>query len=409
MRPWDALHAAALALVENPVRTLLTLLGVIIGVACVVSMAAIGAGAQQRISEEIGAFGANVLVVNPGATRKDGVSSATGDQKSLTLADAEAIAGLATTAAAAASDFGKVQVVAKNRNWSTTVNGTNVRHFAIRQWTIGSGRAFSPEEEVSAAKVAVIGATAAEHLFGADDPIGQVVRILNTPFTVIGVMKPKGMAFGGQDQDDVVFVPIAAAAVRLIGGANTVNHDAVAYILASARSSDWMGYAVDDVTRLLRQRHDRGTRDDDFTVTTASSALAAQESSTRTVALLLGSVALFSLLVGGISIMNIMLVCVTERTPEIGLRLAIAARPRDVAFQFLLEATALSALGGLVGVILGSVAAVIVTRVLGWPVLVRPEMVAAALGLAAAFGVGFGWYPAWRASLLQPVDALRAR
>ncbi len=409
MRLVDTLRVAAQALVENPVRSLLTLLGVIIGVACVVSMAAIGAGAQQRVAEEIGSFGANVLIVNPGATRKDGVSSASGARKSLTEGDAEAIGALDTIRYAAPSDFGTVQIVAKDRNWSTTVNGTTTRHFAIRQWTIASGRLFSAEEEASAAKVAVIGATAAERLFGTEEPIGEIVRILNTPFTVIGVMAPKGVSFDGQNQDDVVFVPIAAAAVRLIGGANSVNHDAVAYILASARSSDWMRYAVDDVKALLRQRHDRETRDDDFTVTTASAALAAQESSTRTVALLLGSVAFFSLIVGGISIMNIMLVCVTERTSEIGLRLAIGARPRDIERQFLLEAVALSAIGGVFGVVLGSVAAVIVTRVLGWPVFIEPQMIALAVGLAAAFGVAFGWYPARRAAALQPVEALRSR
>ena len=409
MRLVDMLRVAAQALVENPVRTLLTLLGVVIGVACVVSMAAIGAGAQQRITEEIGSFGANVLIVNPGATNKDGVSSASGARKSLTEADARAIGELDTIRYAAPSDFGTVQIVAKDRNWSTTVNGTTTKHFAIRQWTIAAGRVFSVEEETSAAKVAVIGATAAERLFGTDDPIGQIVRILNTPFTVIGVMVPKGVSFDGQNQDDVVFVPISAAAVRLIGGANSVNHDAVAYILASARSSDWMSYAVDDVKALLRQRHDRETRDDDFTVTTASAALAAQESSTRTVALLLGSVALFSLIVGGISIMNIMLVCVTERTPEIGLRLAIGARPRDIERQFLIEAVALSAIGGVFGVVLGVIAAVLVTRVLGWPVFIAPEMIAVSVGLAAAFGVAFGWYPARRAAALQPVEALRSR
>ncbi len=409
MRRADTLRAAAQALFENPARTLLTLLGVIIGVACVVSMAAIGAGAQHRVSEAIGAFGANVLVVNPGATNKDGVSSASGGEKSLTVADAEAIGALTTIREAAPTDFGKVQIVAKDRNWSTTVNGTNVGHFAIRQWKVATGRTFSREEESSAAKVAVLGAVAAERLFGAENPVGQIVRILNTPFTVIGVLKPKGAAFDGQDQDDVAFVPIAAAAVRLIGGANTVNHDAVAYILASARSSDWMEYAVDDITRLLRQRHARAGRADDFTVTTAAAALAAQDASTRTIALLLGAVALISLIVGGISIMNIMLVCVTERTPEIGLRLAVGARPRDIARQFLVEAVVLSAVGGVLGVALGAVAAALVATFLGWPVLIEPQTVIAAVGVAAAFGIAFGWYPARRASLLQPVAALRSR
>jgi putative ABC transport system permease protein len=407
MRLSDTLSMATTALVGSPVRSLLTLLGIIIGVGCVVSMAAIGAGAQQRVADQIRAFGANVLLINPGATNKDGVSGATGSRKSLTIGDAEAIAALPTVENAAPSDFGTVQVVAKNRNWSTTVNGTTSRHFVIREWGVASGRLFSPYEESSASKVAIIGATAAERLFGSGDPIGQIVRILNTPFTIIGVLKSKGMSPGGQDQDDVVFVPLKAAMVRLIGGANSVNHDAIAYILTSARSSDWITAAAEDIKDLLRQRHERQGRDDDFTVTTAAAALAAQQSSTRTIALLLGSVAAISLIVGGISIMNIMLVCVTERTSEIGLRLAIGARPRDIQRQFLLEAVALCSVGGVVGVILGSVAALSVTRVFGWPILIQPARVAAAVALAAAFGITFGWYPARRAATLQPVDALR--
>jgi putative ABC transport system permease protein len=407
MKLSDTLSMATAALVGSPVRTLLTLLGIVIGVGCVVSMAAIGAGAQQRVAEQIRSFGANVLLINPGATNQKGVSGATGSRKSLTVGDAEAIGRLSTVENAAPSDFGTVQIVAKDRNWSTTVNGTTSRHFAIRQWGVASGRLFSPYEESSAAKVAVIGATAVERLFGSSDPIGQIVRILNTPFTIIGVLKTKGMSPSGENQDDVVFVPLAAAMVRLIGGANSVNHDAVAFILASARSSDWMPAAVEDIKALLRQRHQREGRDDDFTVTTAAAVLAAQQSSTRTIALLLGSIGAISLIVGGISIMNIMLVCVTERTPEIGLRLAIGARPRDIRRQFLLEAVALSSVGGVAGAVLGSVAAFFVTRVLGWPVLIQPAMVATAVALAAAFGVTFGWYPARRAAALQPVDALR--
>ncbi len=407
MRLSDTLSMATTALVGSPVRTLLTLLGIVIGVGCFVSMAAIGAGAQQRVADQIRAFGANVLLINPGATNEKGVSGKTGSRKSLTIGDAEAIGELPAIENAAPSDAGTVQVVAKNRNWSTTVNGTTSSHFPIREWGVASGRLFSPYEESSASKVAIIGATAAKRLFESGDPIGQIVRILNTPFTIIGVLKSKGMSPGGDDQDDVVFVPLEAAMVRLIGGANSVNHDAVAYILASARSSDWITAAVEDIKALLRQRHEREGRDDDFTVTTAAAALAAQQSSTQTIALLLGSVAAISLIVGGIGIMNIMLVCVTERTSEIGLRLAIGARPRDIRRQFLLEAVALSSVGGVVGVILGSVAALLVTRVFGWPVLIQPAMVAAAVALAAAFGVTFGWYPARRAAALQPVDALR--
>ena len=407
MRLSDTLAMAMSALVGAPVRTLLTLLGVVIGVGCVVAMAAIGAGAQARVADQIKAFGANVILINPGATDEKGVSGASGSSRSLTVGDAEAITHLSTVALAAPSVFGTVQVVAGNKNWSTTVNGTTSEHFIIREWSPGSGRVFSSDEETSAAKVAVIGATVAQRLFGPSDPIGQVVRILSTPFTVVGVLKPKGTSPGGQDQDDAVFVPLLAAMVRLIGGANSVNHDTVAYILANSRSSELMTAAVDDIQSLLRQRHQREGRDDDFTVTTAAAALAAQQSSTRTIALLLGSVAAISLVVGGISIMNIMLVCVTERTSEIGLRLAIGARPRDIRRQFLFEAIVLSMFGGVAGVALGSVAAWIVTRIFQWPVLIEPGTGVAAVLLAAAFGVTFGWYPAGRAANLQPVDAIR--
>jgi putative ABC transport system permease protein len=406
MRLSDTLSMATTALVGNPVRTLLTLLGILIGVGCVVSMAAIGAGAQAQVADQIRSFGTNVLLINPGATKENGVSSASGSRRNLTIDDADAIGQLDTVAFVAPVVRGIVQVVAKSRNWSTNINGTSVSHFAIREWDLTSGRMFSADEERTAAKVAIIGATAAERLFGATDPMGQIVRILNTPFTVVGLLKPKGMSPEGRDQDDVIFVPITAAMTRLIGGANKVNHDAVDYILAGARSSELMAPAVEDIGDLLRKRHQRVGRDDDFTVTTAAAALAAAQSSTRTVALLLGSVAAISLIVGGISIMNIMLVCVTERTSEIGLRLAIGARPRDIRRQFLVEAAALSTAGGLAGVIVGSASAWLVARTFGWQVLVEPVTVIAAIVLAAIFGVTFGWYPARRAAALQPVQAL---
>jgi putative ABC transport system permease protein len=370
-------------------------------------MAAIGAGAQARVADQIRAFGANVILVNPGAANDKGVTGASGSRRSLTIEDAEAIAQLSTVAHAAPSVFGTVQIVARNKNWSTNVNGATSEHFVIREWTLRSGRIFSSDEERSAAKVAVVGATVVDRLFGSTDPIDQTVRILNTPFTVVGVLKNKGTSPAGQDQDDVVFVPLSAAMVRLIGTANSVNHDAVAYILASARSSDLMTAAVEDIKRLLRQRHQREGRDDDFTVTTAAALLAAQQSSTRTIALLLGSVAAISLIVGGISIMNIMLVCVTERTSEIGLRLAIGARARDIHRQFLIEAVILSTVGGVAGVVLGSVAVWIITSIFGWPVLIEPSSAVAAVAIAAAFGVTFGWYPARRAANLPPVEALR--
>jgi putative ABC transport system permease protein len=348
MRFVDVISAAAGALAGNRVRTLLTLLGIIIGTGCVVSMAAIGEGAQARVAQQIKAFGANVLLVSPSELRSDGVNK--GRRHTLTASDATAIETLPTIARAAPSVFGTVQVVSGAHNWSTTVNGTTSGHFAIREWRLASGRMFSSDEEASAAKVAIIGATVAARLFDGDDPIGRVVRVLDTPFSVIGVLADKGASPGGEDQDDVVFVPLLAARIRLIGGAESVNYDAAAYILASAASASDMHIAMDDVRDLLRQRHRIERGEDDFTVTTAASVLEAQRSSARTIALLLGSVAAISLVVGGISIMNIMLVSVSERTREIGLRLSIGARPRDVRRQFLLEAVALGLAGAMLPV-----------------------------------------------------------
>jgi len=407
MRFLDALAMSAAALMANPVRTLLTILGIMIGVGCVVSMAGIGAGAQARVADQIRAFGANVLLIKPGDTNRDGVRGASGTRHTLVSADATAISAVPSVAAAAASVFGTVQVVHGNFNWSTTVNGTTSDHFDIREWPLRSGRMFSPDDERDAGKVAILGQTVAEKLFQKEEPLGQVIRILNTPFTVIGMLREKGTS-GGQSQDDVVFVPLSTATLRLIGSANTVNRNAVAYILASAATERAIPEAIQEIERLLRQRHRiLPGKDDDFTVTSAASALAAQQESTRTISLLLGSIAAVSLIVGGISIMNIMLVCVTERTPEIGLKLAIGARPRDLRRQFLFEAVLLCTVAGIFGVLLGSVSAQAIGARFGWPVLIQPWAIAMAIVLASCVGIFFGYYPAKRASKLQPVIALR--
>lgn len=403
----DAIRIALSGLVGNPVRTMLTMLGVVIGVACMVSMIAIGAGAQARVAQQIRAFGANVLLINPGAHNKNGVRSALGTRLTLTGEDARAVARLPSVANAAPSVYGTAQIVYGANNWSTTINGTTPDHFSIREWPLKSGRTFSPDDLQGAAKVAIIGSKAANELFKEDDPIGKVVRILSTPFTIVGVLSEKGSNGGGQNPDDVAFVPISTATLRLIGSANSVNRDTVGYILASARSEAAMAMAITEIEDLLRQRHRTRDRDDDFTVTTAAATLAAQEASTRTISILLGSIAAVSLIVGGISIMNIMLVCVTERTPEIGLRLAIGARPRDIRRQFLLEAIALCGVGGILGVALGYATARIVGVKFDWPILLTPETAIAAVVIACSVGMFFGWYPARRASALQPVMALK--
>jgi putative ABC transport system permease protein len=304
---------------------------------------------------------------------------------------------------------GAAQVVHGSLNWGTTVNGTTRDHFAIRGWTLSSGRLFTPEDERDAGKVVVIGSTVARKLFGDEEPVGQVVRILNTPFEVIGVLREKGTAGDGQNQDDVVFVPLLTAMMRLIGSANSVNRDAVAYILASATSENSMTTAIQEIDSLMYQRHNITDDDDkDFIVTTAASILAAQKASTRTVSFLLGAIAAVSLLVGGISIMNIMLVSVTERTREIGLRLAVGARPRDVRKQFILEAAMICTAGGVFGVMLGGLLAVAVANFVGWRVLLEPQTAAIAVAFAGCVGIFFGYYPAKKAASLQPVIALRS-
>jgi putative ABC transport system permease protein len=408
MRPLDYLSAAAGAMRANPFRTFLTMLGIIIGVGSMISMAAIGAGAQAQVQEQIRSFGANVLMVNPNARSQNGVRSAGNFRRPLTIDDAQAIAVLSFVRVAAPSVAGTAQVVHGSLNWGTTVNGTTRDHFAIRGWILASGHLFTPEDERDAGKVVVIGSTVARKLFGDDEPVGQVVRILNTPFEVIGVLREKGTAGDGQNQDDVVFVPLLTAMMRLIGSANSVNRDAVAYILASATSEESMTTAIQEIDSLMYQRHNIADDDDkDFIVTTAASILAAQKASTRTVSFLLGAIAGVSLLVGGISIMNIMLVSVTERTREIGLRLAIGARPRDVRKQFILEAAMICTAGGIFGVMLGGLLAVAVANFVGWRVLLEPQTAAMAVAFAGCVGIFFGYYPAKKAASLQPVIALR--
>jgi putative ABC transport system permease protein len=408
MRSLDYLSAAGGAMRANPFRTFLTMLGIIIGVGSMISMAAIGAGAQAQVQEQIRSFGANVLMINPNARSRNGVREVGNFRRPLTAGDAQAIAELSSVQAAAPSVAGAAQVVHGGLNWATTVNGTTRAHFAIRGWTLAAGRFFSPDDERDAGKVAIIGSTVAHKLFGDAPPVGETIRILNAPFEVIGVMREKGTAGDGQNQDDVVFVPLLTAMMRLIGSANTVNRGAVAYILASAKSESSMTAAIEEIEALMYQRHNITDDDDrDFIVTTAASILAAQKASTRTVSFLLGAIAAVSLLVGGISIMNIMLVSVTERTREIGLRLAIGARPGEVRKQFILEAAIICTAGGVFGVMLGALLAFTVATFIGWRILLEPQTTAFAVAFAGCIGIFFGYYPAKQAAMLQPVIALR--
>ena len=409
MRSVDVLLGGLSALSRSPMRTGLTMLGIAIGVSAMVSMAAISAGAQARIGAEIAAFGANILMVNPGAIKKGGVQQAIGTKQTLTDEDADAIARLPNILAAAPSVSGGAQVVNGNSNWATTVNGTTLSHFAVRLWDVSSGRLFTREEEEGAAKVAVIGKIVAEKLFQDESPIGKIFRINDTPFKVVGVLKEKGSAGGGQSQDDVVFVPILTAKIRLIGTSNMISRSQVGYIIAKTSSADLLHSAMLETEDVLRLRHKMdGQRENDFLVSNAAAMLAAQQSSTETVSRLLATLAAICLVTGGINIMNVMFMTVSERTREIGLRLALGATERDIRNQFIMEATVLCTVSGLLGALAGSVAALLVGGAAGWPVQLDIVASINAVAMASAVGIVFGFFPARRAARLHPIDALRS-
>src|SRR4051812_26294159 len=389
MMLWESFGIALRSLRANKVRSFLTMLGIIIGVASVITMVAVGAGAQTKVAEQIRSLGANVLMVVPGAAREGGVRKESGTRHTLTESDARALASqLPMIQAAAPSIRGAAQVVGGAKNWNTAVNGTTADYFIVREWSLSSGRYFSKGEEDGAGKVALIGATIAKELFGTDAPIGEQIRISSVPFEVIGVLAEKGPSGAGQNQDDIIFVPISTAKLRLMGSASEVNREAVAYILVKARSDEAVGPATAQIEALVRQRHRIGSGlEDDFQVTNPAAAMAAQRASTKTIARLLAAIASVSLVVGGISIMNIMLVSVTERTREIGLRMAVGARRRDIRNQFLTEATALCLLGGLVGIGIGIAVSAGIARLAGWPIFLGPEAMLFAATFSAAIGI----------------------
>ena len=410
MKLADAIRTALWSMLANPLRTFLTMLGVVIGVGSVITMMAVGQGAQVRISDEIKSFGTNVLLINPGETMRNGVRLASGAVHTLTEADASAIAALPSVAEAAPCVWGTAQIVWRDRNWNTTVVGTNVQQFAIRQWRLQAGRFFSTAESQDFTKVVVLGATAAKKLFGSnsDQAIGRETRIKDAPFKIVGVLEAKGPLASGQDQDDVAFVPISTARMRLIGNASPVNGQAVAYILVKAASTSGVAGAKRDIEALLRQRHHLPPgHGDDFIVNDPAAAMAAQNASTRTIAILLAAIASVSLVVGGISIMNILLVSVAERTREIGIRMAVGARRSDIRNQFLMESVAICVIGGILGVAAGAATASTIARVAGWPIYLGPDALGLALGFSVGTGMFFGWYPARRAARLLPADALR--
>lgn len=401
----QALLTALGSLRHNPLRSLLTMLGIVIGVASVVTVLAIGNGAQTQVTRQIRAIGANVLMVSPGAAREGGVRLKAGTRTTLTEGDVDAILEqVPQVRVAAGSVAGSGQVVHENRNWNTTLNGTTANHFLVRDWPLSAGRAFNGTEEATAGKVAVLGSVVARELFADADPVGAEIRVMNVPFEVVGVLAPKS-----PDQDDVAFVPLSTAKLRFLGSAGGTARDAVGYILAKAVSDEAMASAREGIEGLLRQRHRIAPdRDDDFKVSDPAAAAEAQRGATRTVAILLTSIGGVALLVGGISIMNIMIVAVTERTREIGIRRAVGARARDIRIQFLCEALVLCLAGGLAGVALGAVVSLTVARAAGWTTVLDPGAIILAVGFSGFTGLFFGFYPAHRASRLDPVDALKA-
>ena len=403
MKLADCVRLSAGSLTAAPVRSCLTMLGIVIGVAAITSMAAIGAGARFKVAEQIRSFGANVIMVNTGAGNQSSVDRAF---KPLSFGDAAAIAELPSVSLAAASVAGQARLIRGTSSWTTTVNGTTNDHFKVRGWQLAAGRFFNSDEERNAAQVVVLGNLVARKLFDEANPVGEILRIMDSPMLIIGVLTEKGTT-GGDSQDDVAFVPMATAKNRLIGGAGG-DRNVVGYILASAVSPAALSSAARDIRSLMKQRHNvRSDELSDYTVATAASIVAAQEASTKTISTLLAAVAGVSLLVGGIGIMNIMLVSVTERTKEVGLRIAIGARPRDIRAQFMLEAMTLCAIGGFMGVALGNLIAWLVARNAGWTVLLDPAAGMTAVLFSAIVGVLFGYYPARRAASLDPVAALR--
>lgn len=404
----DAIMSALDALRLHKLRSALTMLGIIIGVGAVIAMVAVGGGAREQVVAQIRSLGANLLFITPGNITQGGVRLGSGAASTLTEDDAIAI-GKEVGGVQASAPYmrGTAQLIAAGQNWATSVFGVDNGFFEAREWDAELGRLFEAEELARGMQVAVVGQTVARNLYGGVDPVGQEMRIRNVPFRIVGVLTKKGQSTWGQDQDDVVMVPLGTARQRVLGR-NQANARSIGFIYVKVADGQEMSLVEDDVKRLLRQRHRlQPGQEDDFTVRNLADIAATREASARTLALLLAAVAGVSLAVGGIGIMNIMLVSVTERTREIGLRLAVGARQWDILRQFLFEATGLAAIGGSIGVILGVGAAYLISNAAGWPLLIEPMSIVLAVVFSGLVGVFFGWYPALRASRLDPIEALR--
>jgi putative ABC transport system permease protein len=400
------LRVALRALMRNKMRSFLTTLGMIIGVAAVIFSVAVGEGAKAKVEEAFASMGSNLLIVLPGSNTSGGARGGSGSQPTLTWDDMRAIQNeLSTVKYIAPVLRSQSQVMSEDQNWSTSVQGTSPEYFAIRSWAIASGASIQQTDVESGAKVVVLGQTVVDKLFGASsDPVGQMVRIKNIPFQVIGVLVKKGQSPMGQDYDDGVFVPYTTFGAKIQGGLkNYIN----GMLMVGATSPTDTSRAEAAITNLLRDRHHITGADDDFFIRNLTELANSQQEGTKTMTTLLNAIAAISLAVGGIGIMNIMLVSVTERTREIGLRMAVGAKPRNILMQFLVEAMTLSTMGGLVGLALGVIGAKVIASSFGWNTLVRPDVVVAAIVFSGLVGIGFGLYPAYKASRLDPIDALR--
>ena len=403
MRIFAILKIAVRALKKNVMRTSLTMLGIIIGVAAVIAMVSIGNGAKAQIEANIAALGQNTIMVWSGNSRRGGVSMGFGSAGTLTKEDMTAIQREVPGVLAVSPEVRTgAQVAAGSQNLSTSILGVSASYPEFRNWTFASGGPFSEQDVNGQAKVALIGKTTATQLFGESDPVGQTVRVKNVPFTIVGLLNPKGAGFGGQDQDDVIMIPWTSAMTRLTGGTTFRN------LTLQGASAEQLDEISEDITSLLRQRHRlQDGVDDDFSIRTQTETLETFTSTAKTMTMLLGSIAGVSLLVGGIGIMNIMLVSVTERTREIGIRMAVGAKSGDILSQFLAEAVTLSLVGGIAGIALGVGVSRLISANMGWPVLTSSNAITIAFLFSAAIGIFFGFYPARKAAQLDPIESLR--
>jgi putative ABC transport system permease protein len=407
VNPLQTLRIALRAILRNKMRSFLTTLGVVIGVSAVIAMVAIGDGAKARVEATFAAMGSNMLIVIPGTSTAGGAMGGFGSMPTLTWDDLRAIqTEIPTVRAAAAQLRTSGQVMSEDQNWGTQILGTSPEYFQIRTWPASQGTLFTQSDVDAATKVAAIGQTVSDKLFGPNaNPVGQNIRIKNIPFVVVAVLDKKGQSQWGQDYDDIVIIPASTFGQKIKGGLKSFIDGSVA---VSATSAETTSRAESQIRALLRDRHRLALgADDDFSIRNLSEVANAQQEGTRTLTTLLAAIAAVSLLVGGIGIMNIMLVSVTERTREIGLRMAVGAKPSDIRLQFLVEALALAVTGGLIGVALGVLGAWRLATSFGWEVLYRPDVIAIAVGFSGLVGVVFGLYPAHKASRLDPITALR--